>query len=82
MVFECDQKTTDWISGMEGALHYMGGVPVLIVPDNPRAVIARADRYEPRATDNIQDFCPPSWAKNCSTSACVRPLLPIHIGLP
>ena len=41
---------------MVGALHYMGGVPALIVPDNPRAVIARADRYEPRATDSIQDF--------------------------
>ena len=50
------QKTTDWISGMVGALHYMGGVPALIVPDNPRAVIACADRYEPRATDSIQDF--------------------------
>lgn len=50
------QKTADWINGMVGALHYMGGVPALIVPDNPRAVIARADRYEPRATDSIQDF--------------------------
>ena len=50
------QKTADWINGMVGALHYMGGVPALTVPDNPRAVIARADRYEPRATDSIQDF--------------------------
>src|SRR5690606_39353291 len=38
------QKTADWITGMTSALHFMGGVPELIVPDNPRAVIALPDR--------------------------------------
>jgi len=28
----------------------------LIVPDNPRAVIAQISRYEPRATDSVLDF--------------------------
>ena len=28
----------------------------LIVPDNPRAVIAQISRYEPRATDSALDF--------------------------
>ena len=50
------QKTAHWIEGMAGALHFMGGVPQLIVPDNPRAVIAQCDRYEPRATDSVLDF--------------------------
>ena len=50
------QKTLHWIEGMVGALHFMGGVPQLIVPDNPRAVIAQCDRYEPRATDSVLDF--------------------------
>ena len=50
------QKTVHWIEGMAGALHFMGGVPQLIVPDNPRAVIAQCDRYEPRATDSVLDF--------------------------
>ncbi|MFA5496495.1 MAG: IS21 family transposase [Porticoccaceae bacterium] len=50
------QKTCDWIAGMTGALHFMGGVPELIVPDNPRAVIAQSDRYEPRANDTVLDF--------------------------
>ena len=50
------EKTTDWIAGMTGALHFMGGVPQLIVPDNPRAVIAQCDRFEPRATDSVLDF--------------------------
>src|SRR5690606_25023945 len=50
------QRTVDWITGMTGALHFMGGVPELIVPDNARAVIARPDRYEPRANDTVLDF--------------------------
>jgi len=50
------QKTLDWITGMTGALHFIGGVPELIVPDNPRAVIARPDRYEPRVGDTVRDF--------------------------
>lgn len=50
------QKTADWIAGMMGALHFMGGVPELIVPDNPRAVIAQPDRYEPRVNDTVLDF--------------------------
>jgi transposase len=50
------QKTADWIAGMAGALDFMGGVPELIVPDNPRAVIAQPDRYEPRVNDTVLDF--------------------------
>jgi transposase len=50
------ERTIDWIEGMSGALHYMGGVAQLIVPDNPRAVIAQSDRYEPRAGDSVLDF--------------------------
>lgn len=50
------QKTIHWIEGMTGALHFIGGVVELIVPDNPRAVIAQCDRFEPRATDSVLDF--------------------------
>jgi transposase len=50
------QKTRDWVAGMSGALHFIGGVPALIVPDNPRAVIAHPDRYEPRITETVRDF--------------------------
>ena len=50
------EKTSDWIEGMTGALHYMGCVSALIVPDNPRAVIAVPDRYEPRVNDSVLDF--------------------------
>ena len=50
------EKTVHWIEGMSGALHFIGGVVALIVPDNPRAVIAQISRYEPRATDSVLDF--------------------------
>jgi transposase len=58
-VFACAtiaQRLEDWIACMVRALHFYGGVPQLIVPDNPRAVIATPDRYEPRANDTVQDF--------------------------
>lgn len=50
------QKTEHWITGMARALTYIAGVPQIIVPDNPRAVIAQPDRYEPRAGDTVLDF--------------------------
>lgn len=46
----------DWLSGIARALTFYGGVPQLIVPDNPRAMIADPDRYEPRAGDTVVDF--------------------------
>lgn len=58
-VFACAtlaQRLEDWIACMVRALHFYGGVPQLVVPDNPRAVIATPDRYEPRANDTVQDF--------------------------
>jgi transposase len=50
------QTTADWLQGCAKALAFYGGVPQLIVPDNPRAVIAQVSRYEPRATDTVLDF--------------------------
>jgi transposase len=46
----------DWLGGIARALTFYGGVPQLIVPDNPRAMIADPDRYEPRAGDTVLDF--------------------------
>lgn len=58
-VFACAtpaQRLEDWIAGLVRALHFYGGVPQLVVPDDATAVIASADRYEPRANDTVQDF--------------------------
>jgi transposase len=50
------ERLEDWIESMTRALTFYGGVPALIVPDNPRAVISQPDRYEPRAHDTVLDF--------------------------
>ena len=46
----------DWLGATAQALRFFGGVPQLIVPDNPKALIANADRYEPRANETVHDF--------------------------
>ncbi|AIO71740.1 MULTISPECIES: IS21 family transposase [Pseudomonadota] len=46
----------DWIGGLIDALEFYGGVPELLVPDNPKALIAKADRYEPVLGNTTQDF--------------------------
>ena len=50
------ETMADWLEGCVQALNFIGGVPQLIVPDNPKAMIAQPDRYEPRPNDTVQDF--------------------------
>lgn len=50
------ETMADWLDATAQALSFFGGVPQLIVPDNPRALIADPDRYEPRSQDTVQDF--------------------------
>ena len=50
------QTGRDWLAATGRALSFYGGVPQLIVPDNPRALVTKADRYEPLLTDSVQDF--------------------------
>jgi transposase len=41
------ETKADWIGAHVNALAFAGGVPALLVPDNPKALIGKADRYEP-----------------------------------
>ena len=50
------QTARDWLGATARALTFYGGVLQLIIPDNPRALVTRADRYEPLLTDSVQDF--------------------------
>lgn len=43
------ETMADWLGATAQALRFMGGAPQLIVPDNPKALIANADRYGPPA---------------------------------
>ena len=50
------QTACDWLGATAQALTFYGGVPQIIVPDNPRALVTKADRYEPLLTDTVRDF--------------------------
>mgnify|MGYP001167368621 FL=1 len=50
------QTAADWVGSLIQCLHFMGGVPRLIVPDQARALIARPDRYEPTVGRLLQEF--------------------------
>jgi len=57
------ETMVDWLESTAKALTFFMGVPQLIIPDNPKALIADANRYEPRANDTVLDF-----ARHYSTS--------------
>jgi transposase len=51
------QTAPDWVGSLIGALEFIGGAPRLIVPDQPRALIAQPDRYEPGVGRLVEEFC-------------------------
>src|SRR3954453_12387703 len=42
------QALADWIGGHTRAFEAIGGVPNLLVPDNPKVAVIKACRYEPQ----------------------------------
>lgn len=50
------QQKEDLISACENTLHYLGGVPAAIVPDNLKAAVTKSSRYEPTLNDTFSDF--------------------------
>jgi transposase len=48
------ETKADWIGAHVSALAYAAGVPALLVPDNPRALIGEANRYEPEPNRTYQ----------------------------
>jgi transposase len=50
------QKKEDFIASIENALHYCGGVPAAIVPDNLRSAVTKSDRFEPSINETLLDF--------------------------
>jgi len=51
-----DQQLTSWISAHIHAFEYFGGVPRLLVPDNPRTSVSRACRYDPDLNPTYQEM--------------------------
>jgi transposase len=50
------QDMEDFIRCCENALHFFGGVPVAIVPDNLKSAVSKSSRYEPHLNDNFEAF--------------------------
>ena len=50
------QKLEDFIPATRHALEYAGGVPTILVPDNLKSAVTKADRYEPDINHTFEDF--------------------------
>ena len=50
------QQKEDFISACENTLHFIGGVPSAIVPDNLKAAVTKSHRYEPTLNETFEDF--------------------------
>jgi transposase len=50
------QSLPDWIGSHLRAFEFLGGVPAVVVPDNLRAGVTRACRYEPEVNRTYQEM--------------------------
>lgn len=50
------QRKEDLIGACENALHYFGGVPAAIVPDNLRSAVTKSSKYEPVINESFAGF--------------------------
>lgn len=66
------QKLADFIYALTKAIEHFGGLPRLIVPDNFKAAVIKANRYEPDLNRALEDF-----ANHYNTS-----VLPTRVAKP
>lgn len=50
------QKTEDFLYAIARALEFYGGVPRILVPDNLKAAVIKADKYEPALNKAMEDM--------------------------
>ncbi|WP_201241734.1 IS21 family transposase [Halorhodospira halophila] len=50
------QSLADWIGSNQRMLRFFGGVPALLVPDNLKAAVTRANRYTPQVNDTYAEM--------------------------
>jgi transposase len=50
------QKKEVFVKVVENALHFFGGVPAAIVPDNLKSAVTQADKYEAELNRTFADF--------------------------
>ena len=50
------QQIPDFISSVQNCLHYMGGVPGCIIPDNLKSAVTKSNKYEPLVNEQFACF--------------------------
>jgi len=50
------QRKEDFIAATENALHFFGGVPQVLIPDNLKSAVTKADKYEAQINSSFLDF--------------------------
>jgi transposase len=50
------QSNEDLIACTENSVHYFGGAPHAVVPDNLKAAVTKSHRYEPKLNENFEAF--------------------------
>ena len=50
------QRVEDFIGSCENGIHYFGGAPNAIVPDNLKSAVIKSNRYEPKLNENFEAF--------------------------
>ncbi|HQU09199.1 MAG TPA: IS21 family transposase, partial [Opitutales bacterium] len=64
-----DQKLPNWIGSHVRAFQFFGGVPALLVPDNLKSAVTKANRYEPELNRTYADLA-------CHYSTAIVPARP------
>lgn len=52
-----DQSIDEFLYTLKMCLEFIGGAPQIVVPDNLKAAIVKASRYEPDINRAMEDFC-------------------------
>lgn len=50
------QRVPDFLNSIQNCLHFFGGVPGCIVPDNLKSAVTKADKYEPFINEQFAGF--------------------------
>jgi transposase len=50
------QDQRSWLGAQRRAFEFFGGVPAAVVPDNPKTLVTKADRYDPEFALSYADF--------------------------
>lgn len=58
-----DEKANSWLDGQSRSFVAFGGVPQILVPDNPKALVTHACNAEPQLTTTYRDFAAHHGAK-------------------